>query len=301
MIARTSINDQLSFSKLVYGYWRANEWGFSTEDTLDHIKFCLDLGITTFDHADIYGDYTCEKIFGDALKKSPELRQKLEIVTKCGIKLVSTRRPNHEGKYYDTSYDHIIWSAENSLRELGTDYIDVLLIHRPDPFNDPAETARAFEKLKADGKVLHFGVSNYTIQQFKTLSAHLPFKLVTNQLEISAQCLDSFDDGNISFCQEIGLKPMAWSPLGGGSIFSSQDEQNQRLRKTLEKVASELGAAAIDQVLLSWLLTHPAGIVPVLGTGKKDRIKSSVDAATLAMTRVHWFEILEASRGAEIP
>ncbi len=301
MVSKIALSHDCQLSRLVYGYWRAAEWGHTASQTLDHIKYCMDLGITTFDHADIYGDYTCEGIFGQGLKLDPSIRQSMEIVTKCGIKLISANRPEHKIKYYDTSFDHIIWSAENALRELATDYIDVLLIHRPDPFNDPAETARAFEQLHRQGKVLHFGVSNFTIQQFKTLQKASTLPLVTNQLEISASCLDAFDDGNLAFCQEIDMKPMAWSPLGGGEIFTSNEEGSKRLRLVLEKVGQEIGAETIDQVLLSWLMAHPAGIIPILGTGKQTRILKAAQSCSLTMSRMQWFEILEASRGEEVP
>ena len=301
MIQKVALNADLSMSQLVYGYWRAAEWGYNTQETIHHIRFCLDLGITTFDHADIYGDYTCEGLFGRALKAEPSLRDQMEIVTKCGIKLVSPNRPDHEIKSYDTSYAHIITSAENSLKALSTDHLDLLLIHRPDPFIDPAQVARAFEELKASGKVLNFGVSNFTIQQYKTLSAYLPFPLATNQVEISASCLDAFDDGNIDFFQEMRIKPMAWSPLGGGSIFTSQEPREKQLRAKLEAVRDELGAETIDQVLLAWLLAHPVGIIPVLGTGKAERIKRSAAAANLEMTRNQWFDILQVSMGHDVP
>ena len=301
MVIKVSIAEDLSLSQLVYGFWRAAEWGYSTQESTELVRYCIDLGITTFDHADIYGDYTCEEIFGKVLKATPALRDQIEIVTKCGIKLVSPNRPDHQIKSYDTSFEHIVWSAENSLKELETDHIDLLLIHRPDPFINPEEVARAFDQLKAQGKVLHFGVSNFTIQQYKTLSSYLSMPLVTNQIEISATCQDAFKDGNIDFLQELRRHPMAWSPLGGGSIFTSEAPQVKQLRTKLKQVADEMGAETIDQVLLAWLLTHPVGIIPVLGTGKLDRIARSAAAADLQMTRNQWFDILQTATGQEVP
>lgn len=301
MVSKVSLTKDLSLSQFVYGFWRAAEWGYSTKESTELVRYCMDLGITTFDHADIYGDYTCEGIFGKVLKAEPSLRDQMEIVTKCGIKLISPNRPNHQMKSYDTSFEHIIWSAENSLKELATDHIDLLLIHRPDPFINPAEVARAFDQLKTQGKVLHFGVSNFTVQQFKTLSSYLSMPLITNQIEISASCTDAFADGNIDFCQEQRIHPMAWSPLGGGSIFTSEESKEKRLRTKLEEVASAIGAESIDQVILAWLLAHPVGILPVLGTGKTDRIARSAAVTELKMTRDQWFDILQTSWGHDVP
>lgn len=301
MISKVTLTGDLSVSQLVYGFWRAAEWGYSTKENTELIQLCIDQGITTFDHADIYGDYTCEAIFGKVLKEQPSLRADIQLVTKCGIKLVSPNRPGHQIKSYDTSYEHIIWSAENSLKELATDHIDLLLIHRPDPFINPEEVAKAFDQLKTQGKVRNFGVSNFTIQQYKTLSSYLSMPLVTNQIEISASCLDAFSAGDIDFCQELRLHPMAWSPLGGGSIFTSEAPKEQSLRKKLQEVAQSVGAESIDQVLLAWLLAHPVGIIPVLGTGKPDRITRSVAACELKINRDQWFDILQTSMGEDVP
>ncbi len=301
MVPKLTLSPELSLSQLVYGFWRANEWSMKTDDVRAHLEFCMDLGISSFDHADIYGGYTCEAIMGAVLKDSPSLRDQMEIITKCGIKLITPNRPTHTSKHYDTSYEHITWSAENSLKELSTDRIDLLLIHRPDPFIDPAEVARAFSELRQAGKVLNFGVSNFTIQEFKTLDSYLDFPLITNQLEISVSCLDSFDDGNISFCQEGRVKPMAWSPLGGGGIFTALTEKAQRIREKVSEIATQIGADSIDQVMLRWLMEHPVGIIPVLGTGKRERIAAAVKSCDMRLSREQWFDIWVASRGEDVP
>jgi len=173
------------FSRMALGFWRLAEWSLSAAELLDLVHSNLDLGITTFDHADVYGDYTCEERFGRALSLEPGLRGSMQLVTKCGIKLMSTNRPQHALKHYDTGREHIIASAENSLRVLGTDYIDLLLIHRPDVLMDPEEVAEAFAALRQSGKVLSFGVSNFSPSQFDLLASRLAFPLVTNQIEIS--------------------------------------------------------------------------------------------------------------------
>jgi predicted oxidoreductase len=298
---RVQLTEDLSFSKVIQGFWRLAEWNYKKEELLSFIEQCLELGITTFDHADIYGNNTCEDIFGDALSLKPELRQNMQIVTKCGIKPISNKYPEHKIKHYDTSKEHIIRSVENSLRNLRTEYIDVLLIHRPDPYMNPEEVAEAFSQLKQEGKVKHFGVSNFSPSQFNMLSSYLDFPLVTNQIEISVMHLVPFLDGTIDHCLENRIAPMAWSPLSGGKIFYSNEEKAIRIKQTLQKIASEIGAASIDQVMLAWLLHHPARIMPIIGSGKLDRIKAAVEAANLSITRQQWFEIWQSSMGHEVP
>ena len=184
-------------SRMALGLWRLADWGLDDVQLLDLIHASLELGITTFDHADIYGDYACEQLFGRALLREPSLREGMQLVTKCGIKLVSARRPEHGIKHYDTSRAHIIASAENSLRMLNTDHIDLLLIHRPDPLMDAGEIATAFTALREAGKVLHFGVSNFTPSQFELLASRLDFTLVTNQVELSPMNMEVLHDGTI--------------------------------------------------------------------------------------------------------
>lgn len=287
-------------SRLILGVWRMAAWDQSPEETLALIHTCVDLGITTFDHADIYGDYTCEGLFGKALKREPGLRSHLQLMTKCGIKLVSKNRPEHSIKHYDTSRSHILKSVDHSLQELHTDYLDVLLIHRPDPLMDTDETAEAFIQLKQSGKVLHFGVSNFLPHQFDLLASRLPFPLITNQIELSVMHLTPWSDGTLDQCQRLRIAPLAWSPLGGGRLFGSPTDQTMRLRETLTNIA-QLHDATLDQVALAWLMVHPARIVPILGTGRSDRILSAATALNLQLTREQWFQIWTASTGNEVP
>ncbi|MBM7648584.1 putative oxidoreductase [Bacillus ectoiniformans] len=298
---RVQLTEDLSFSRIVHGLWRLSDWQYSKEQTLDLIEHCLDQGITTFDHADIYGSYTCEALFGEALALKPELREKMEIVTKTGIKLKSKNRPAHTIKQYDTSKEHIVSSVNQSLKNLQTDYIDVLLIHRPDPFMNPAETAEAFLELKQSGKVRHFGVSNFKQSQFAMLQSYLDFPLVTNQIELSAYQLENVEDGTLDLCQEKRIAPMAWSPLAGGKIFSADDEKAVRLREKLVEIQKDTGANGIDQVLYAWLLAHPASIIPIVGSGKKERIDHAVQALDVHLNREQWFDILQTSMGHEVP
>lgn len=297
---RIQLTENLSFSRIIHGLWRLSDWNMSNEEVLQLIEDCFEAGITTFDHADIYGNYTCEKLFGDALALKPELREKMEIVTKCGIKLVSDNRPDHGIKSYDTSKEHILASVDKSLENFRTDYIDVLLIHRPDPYMNPAEVAEAFKQLKEEGKVRHFGVSNFKRSQLKMLQSYLDFPLVTNQIELSAYQLENFEDGTLDLCQEERMAPMAWSPLAGGSIFSAENERAENLRSTLERIAGEIGADGIDEVLYAWLISHPAGIMPIVGSGKMNRIQSAIRALDLKLTREQWFDILQVSMGHEV-
>ncbi|MFC0524304.1 aldo/keto reductase family oxidoreductase [Pontibacillus salicampi] len=298
---RIKLAADLSLSRIIHGEWRLSDWNYTDEELLELIEHCLELGITTFDHADIYGSYTCESIFGRALAKKPELRERMEIVTKCGIVLESPNRPDHQSHHYNTSKAHIKQSVENSLQSLGTDYIDLLLIHRPDPFMDPEEVADAFHELKQEGKVRHFGVSNFKRHQLNMLQSFLNIELVTNQVELSAYELENIQDGTLDLCMEKRMAPMAWSPLGGGNIFTSEEEKAVRLRAALTKVAGEIDAGGIDEVLYAWLLNHPANIMPIVGSGKTSRIDSAVSALNHTLTRDQWFEIYTASMGHDIP
>jgi predicted oxidoreductase len=288
-------------SRMAAGLWRLADWGLDDGGTLDLIQANLDLGVTTFDHADIYGDYECEELFGRALALTPSLRDEMQIITKCGIKLLSDKFPDRRVKYYDTSGQHIIASAERSLQMLGTDHIDVLLIHRPDPLMDADEVAIAFERLRSAGKVLHFGVSNFTPWQFELLSSRLDFPLVTNQVELSVLNMEVLHDGTVDQCQEVGISPMAWSPLAGGRLFHQDGEQVHRLRTAMEEIGAELGGASLSQVALAWILAHPARIVPIIGTGRVKRIWEAAEAMALPLSREQWFRIWIASHGRDVP
>ena len=287
-------------SRIVHGLWRLAEWKKSTTEIAALIEGCLEQGITTFDHADIYGDYTCESLFGAALAEAAVDRATVQLVTKCGIKLVSKNRPNHLIKSYDTGRAHIVASAENSLRALRTEYIDLLLIHRPNPLVDPREVNEAFVSLQESGKVRHFGVSNFLPSQLETLAAKLEVPLVTNQIEYSVMHLDAHADGSIDQCQKLDLRPMAWSPLAGGRLFRKSAEA-ERLRDTLARIGRELGGAAVDQVAIAWVLMHPVQFVPVLGTGNAARVQSAVAALDMKLTAEQWFEIRRAATGQDVP
>ena len=261
----------------------------------------MEMGITSFDHADIYGDYSCEKIFGDALRLQPSLRKDMQIITKCGIKLRSNRYPERKLQIYDYSYQHILQSVEQSLQNLGIDTIDLLLLHRPAPFFDPEEVTRAFDQLYQAGKVRYFGVSNFTPGQFEMLQKHWHQKLLTNQIEISPGCLEHFENGNLDFCLKEQIKPMSWSPLSGGELFHPTTTKGIRILKVLEKITEGIGAKSIDQVVYAWIVKHPSQIMPIVGSGKIDRIQTALDGLELELSMEQWYEIYNASTGVELP
>ncbi|MFA3779113.1 aldo/keto reductase family oxidoreductase [Yersinia sp. 1652 StPb PI] len=285
------------FSRMICGYWRLMEWGMTPEQLLVFIEQHIELGITTADHADIYGGYQCEQAFGQALRLKPSLRDQLELVSKCGI--ATTAKPEHALGHYITDSLHIIASAEQSLAHLHTDYLDLLLIHRPDPLMDADEVAEAFTQLHKSGKVKYFGVSNFTPAQFNLLQSRLPFSLVTNQVEISPLHQPAIVDGTLDACQQLRIKPMAWSCLGGGRLFS--DPEYQALRDELQAVADEIGAASIEQVVYAWVLRLPSAPLPIIGSGKIERVKAAWASLSLTMTRQQWFRIRRAALGYDVP
>lgn len=279
-----------TFSCIVAGAWR---WNLEETAVLDLIQASLDAGITTFDHADIYGDHSNEEIFGNVLKRSPGLRNQMQIVTKCGIKFPSSKRPDTWVKHYDTSAEHIVWSAENSLKNLGTDHVDLLLIHRPDPLLNPEVVAAAFTQLKESGKVLHFGVSNFTSFQFEMLQSYLPFPLVTNQIELSVTTHQALFDGTMDAMMKHRVGVMAWSPLGGGKLVS---ERSQQLFSKAEAYN-----ATPSQLSLAWLLRLPGSVFPVIGTTQPQRISEAAKAVNIALDTQDWFEMLKTVQGKEMP
>ncbi|EOC1313964.1 aldo/keto reductase [Cronobacter turicensis] len=286
-----------TFSRLVMGYWRLMEWNYSARELVGFIEQHLELGITTVDHADIYGNYQCEAAFGEAMRLAPHLRDKMEIVTKCGI--ATTAKPENALGHYITDRTHIVQSAENSLRHLSTDVLDLLLIHRPDPLMDADEVAEAFLALHKSGKVRHFGVSNFTPAQFSLLQSRLPFTLATNQVEISPVHQPLLLDGTLDLLQQLRIRPMAWSCLGGGRLFS--EESCGPLRAELQQVAEETGAQTIEQVVYAWVMRLPSRPLPIIGSGKIDRVKSAVGALSLELSRQQWFRIRKAALGYDVP
>lgn len=298
---KIELSDNLKISPLVHGHWRLLDWNMSNQELLKLTQKLIDLGITTFDHADIYGNYNCEKLFGNALAIKKGLRNDIQIITKCGIKPVSDKFPERQISYYDYNFEYIISSVNNSLTNFRTDYIDLLLLHRPSPFFNPEEVAKAFSFLKQSGKVLHFGVSNFNPQQYEMLNSYLNYDLATNQVEISPFCLENFDNGNMDFFLDKRIKPLAWSPLAGGKIINPEGEKEQRIFNSLTEIANELDVDSIDKIIYSWLLKHPAHIIPIIGSGKISRIKNAVESLNIDMSIEQWLKIYIASVGKQLP
>ena len=293
---RISLNNEVSLSRIVYGMWRlGDDENTSPEHVLAKIDASLDQGITSFDQADIYGGYEAEEILGNALSGSG-LRNKMEIVTKCDIIAPVGRYADARVKYYDTSRAHIMASVDHSLRLMGIEHIDLLLIHRPDPMMDHHETGAALDEAIASGKVRSVGVSNFRPYDWELLQSAMKNQLVTNQIELSVLAHDSFVNGDVAFHQRIGTPLMAWSPLAGGALFSGDHPD---VMSALSNVASQNN---VDEtaVAIAWLLAHPSRILPVLGTNSLERIKGMSAALDVKMDRQTWYEIYTASLGQDV-
>jgi predicted oxidoreductase len=293
---RIKINENIDFSQIIYGMWRLADGEINdAKSVTDKINLCLDQGITTFDQADIYGDYSAEALFGIALKEDKSLRNKIEIVTKCGIVAPCGKYADVPVKYYDTSKKHIDASVNASLKNMNIDYIDMLLIHRPDPYMDHDETGQALDTLIKSGKIGAVGVSNFKPYDWELLQSSMVNKLHTNQIELSLQSIDAFSNGDVAFHQKNASPIMAWSPLGGGKLMI---ESNQLTNK-MDQIGSHYN---VDRaaVAISFLLSHPANIIPIMGTNNIDRISRISDALKVKMDRITWFELYTAALGREV-
>jgi predicted oxidoreductase len=284
----------LTLSPIVAGAWRLADWAWTAEQRLAWIEANLELGISSFDHADIYGQYRVETLFGEALALAPGLRQRLQLISKCGIRLATASNTARAINHYDTSAAHVRASVERSLQALGTGHLDLLLIHRPDALLDADELAATFEGLRAAGKVLNFGVSNFTPSQLALLQRRIP--LATNQIELSPLHLDPLHDGTLDQCQDLGLRPMIWSPLAGGRIFTSDDAAAVRVRATLAELQLELGVSAVT-VLMAWALRHPSRPHPIIGTGRIEVSREAVAALQLKLDAQQWYRLWQAGAG----
>ena len=288
---------KISFSPIIAGVMRWGIWGarMDTRSMTDMISYCCEHGIYTFDHADIYGDYTTEADFGKAWVQTGIARDKIQLISKCGIMRPCDQRPQYSVKHYNTSAEHIINSAENALKNLKTNYLDLLLIHRPSPLMDYEAMAKAFSRLAESGKVRTFGVSNFLPHQTDALARHFP--LVTNQVELSLVHTAPFYDGTVESCIKNNLSVTAWSPLGGKALF---DGSRPELHAQLTGYAASHGWT-LAQMALAFLLHHPAEIVPVIGTSRKEGILESVSSLKVKMSDEQWFEILKLVNGNDVP
>jgi predicted oxidoreductase len=306
-------SDLLS-TRLIYGNMRTAATWNPAEATPEkrasgvesHIA-AYEAGYTHFDSADIYCRGVCEQILGQTLKQVRGMRERIIITTKCGIRFAGDPKPDSPHRY-DFSAEHILWSADNSLKNLGVETIDIYLLHRPDLLMNPPEIAKAFDKLKGAGKVRHFGVSNFFPTFVTALCAHLPFPLLVNQVEIHLGRLDPFTDGTLDQCIERGITPTAWSPLGGGWLGAGKEldtthakyPERKKVVEALDKTAEELGVSR-TVVSLAWLLKHPSNILPIIGSNNPANIRDSAKADNVELSRDQWYRLLLAARGKGLP
>ena len=286
----------MNYSPIVVGTMRWGIWGanHSVKNVQHLIEISLEEDLFTFDHADIYGDYTTEKLFGDALSEMHIKREEIQLISKCGIEMPCKNR-NYQIKSYNYSKEHIIKSVEKSLENLQTDYLDILLLHRPSPLMNPGEIAETFDELREQKKVRHFGVSNFSVSQFELINDAFP--LVTNQVEISINHTDAFYNGTLDQMLLKKLRPMAWSVMG--NYFTQPCAQNARIKKVLDELCTKYGAEE-NHILLAFLFLHPAQILPVIGTSKEQTIKDLKKSLDLKLDREDWFRLLEAVEGKEV-
>lgn len=275
-----------------WGIWDKN---LPASEMAHMIHLCLENGISTFDHADIYGSYTTEATFGEGFVQTAIPREKIQLISKCGIQHIAPNRQN-KVKHYNYDKDYIIWSAEQSLKNLKTDYLDVLLLHRPSPLMQADEIAEAIEKLKSEGKIVDFGLSNFTASQTELIRQKT--EVSYNQIQFSATHFDPMLDGSFDYMQLHGIRPMSWNPLG--TVFREDNEQTRRLKKLFAKLVNKYHYGA-DTIMLAWIMQHPAGVIPVAGTVNVARIQALMKAVELKLDREDWFAVWAESMGADVP
>ncbi|WP_317171145.1 aldo/keto reductase family oxidoreductase [Croceivirga sp. JEA036] len=286
----------VKYSKIFAGTMTWGSWGKQLTNTqmVDLIQHCYTNNITTFDHADIYGDYGNEQLFGSAFKEAGIARENIQLVSKCGIQMTSGRTNKVKHYQYDAAY--IISSAERSLARLQTDYLDLFLLHRPSPLLHPEEVSKAINTLKEQGKIKQFGVSNFNPAQIAVIEKEV--KVEANQVEFSLTHLDPIYNGTFDDCLANNRMAMAWSPLG--SYYREDTAQNNRIKQVLASLAEKYNADE-SMLLLAFLIKHPAGVFPVVGTANKERLVNSLNAAAIDLELQDWFLLLEASQGNEVP
>lgn len=287
----------VKYSKIIAGTMTWGRWGklLDIREMTHLIEHCLENDITSFDHADIYGNYSTEAEFGEALALNSVRRSDIQIISKCGIQYIGSAR-NNKIKHYNYSKDYIIWSAEESLKNLKTDYLDALLLHRPSPLMHPYEVMEAITILVKEGKIRDFGVSNFTPSQVDLISKEIPVAI--NQVEFSVTNHSAMYNGVLDQMIVKNIIAMAWSPLG--SIFRETTEKTKRINSLLETLQIKYNVTK-DQLLLAWILKHPVGIHPVIGTTNKSRIIDAMKSSTIDLELEDWFFILEASQGHKVP
>jgi predicted oxidoreductase len=291
-MSKTALSPIIS-GTMNWGVWDKN---LTTKEMENMIQICIENKITTFDHADIYGDYTTEADFGKAFHASKISREKLQLITKCGIQMIAEKRPENKIKHYEYSKDYIIWSAEESLKKLKTDFIDVFLLHRPSPLMQADEIAEAVEKLKSEGKIIDFGLSNFTSSQTELIRSKT--EVSYNQVQFSATHYEAMTDGSLDYMQTHKICPLSWNPLG--TVFREDTKKTRRLKKLLSELVQKYSFGS-DTLLLAWILKHPAKVVPIAGTVNIARIQSLMKAVELEMDKEDWFAIWTESMGDDVP
>lgn len=305
MISRHRISPNgPEFSRLIYGTWRIldeeDKANCTPQALLGRFKACADLGITTLDTAEIYGTYHVEEAIGGALKLEPAFRNKIEIVTKCGIYIPCEFHPERKTAFYNVTAERIIKSTEKSLRLMGIDHIDLMLVHRPDWLTSADETAAGLNRLLKDGKIRSAGVSNYNVHQFELLNSRMDQPLVTNQVEFSLLHMDPIYDGTADQCQRLRILPMAWSPLAKGALMAKTLE-TKSLRAKADELCAKYDGATLDQLAYAWIMAHPSTPLPILGTNKLERIQAAAKAASIKLEREDWYALWVAAKGHGIP
>ncbi|WP_084034575.1 aldo/keto reductase [Anaerobacillus alkalilacustris] len=288
------MHGNFSISKIVIGCMRMHEWGLNLQQRTDFVEWCIDQGITTFDHADIYGgNHHNEALFGEVLQMKPELREKIEIITKCSICVPNDENPNIKTRYFNTDRDYIFKQVNNSLEKLQCEYIDLLLIHMHDLLVNPKELNGTLKQLKDEGKVKYFGLSNHNPLEFDTLQKYVDVKFVTHQFMLHPLGIENYKNGTMTHCLKEGIHPMFWSPLAGGRIFNPKNAFEENMKNVLESIRQEHHLENIDEVIYKWLLKHSSDPVIVLGTGNRERIKRALNSiGGIQMTREQWYKIL---------
>lgn len=295
------------FSRIVLGLWRAHSWGYSDVEFLDFLQRAVEAGVIALDLADVYGHYTTEQRLGDVLRYSPQLRNRMQFITKCGVCQVKPARPDNWIAHYNLSAQHIRESVERSLMALGVDRLDLLLLHRPDFLMDADETALALDQLVDAGKVVRLGVSNFPVSKIQLLQSRLTHPLCAHQIKLSLLAPQALADGGLDYLQQHQMLPMAWSPLGGGELAQPITEPAQRISAQLGYLADKMNAdrrydfrVTPEQLALAWLMKHPANILPVIGSGRIERIVSLAQAESISLTHQEWYSLLRAALGKDV-
>jgi predicted oxidoreductase len=289
------------FSRLVYGTWRLLDSKPTAQEINRWLHVCLELGITTIDTAEIYGLYEVERMLGAALALTPKLRDQLEIVTKAGIYVPCSYHPERHTAHYNATGPRLLKSLDKSLRFLGTDHVELFLVHRPDWLTRADDTAAGLNELLRTGKIRAAGVSNYSASQFDLLNSHMEQPLVTNQIEFHLLHLEPINDGTFHQCEKLGVRPMAWSPLAGGRMFDANNPAAQRLAAAARRMSSAYNEATLEQLAYAWLLANPSGPLPVIGTTKLERLQSAAQADAILLEREDWYALWEAAQGHKVP